>query len=374
MGMLVGIVLIPVYFTAPVSPETEGITDVVVKMSTTNVPSGDFRFLATVIGAYVIFGFAMYSILHEFQWFYLMRYEFLKKPLPRNYTVYVRCIPGEYLSQTLLRRYFERFSRIGRDGYQQHGVLESTIALEIPNLKKKVAQRTSVIAKLEHAINVEAVKQTIPQDRASGRSKVEVLYEQLDQLNNDITLMIEHIEESQATETEQEDLLAENSNQEHFVTNVTASLLSISMQTISSNGGSNDEDGGYTDNKVTTDTTVAHAGTNVVKLAGSIATKTAGVAATAATNAAGAALALFSSQDGKPTTAGFVTFDNLQAVHAALQVIQYPQPFAMEVLEAPDPDDIDWGNVGKKHKDLQIGKLISFSLTTLLCLFWTIPM
>lgn len=30
-----------------------------------------------------------------------------------------------------------------------------------------------------------------------------------------------------------------------------------------------------------------------------------------------------------------------------------------------------WANVGKTHKSLQIGKLISVALTTLLCLFWT---
>ena len=59
VGMCVAVFLIPVYFTAPTSVETEGITDSVVKMSTTNVPSGDLRFLATVLAAYVVFGYAM---------------------------------------------------------------------------------------------------------------------------------------------------------------------------------------------------------------------------------------------------------------------------------------------------------------------------
>ena len=36
--------------------------------------------------------------------------------------------------------------------------------------------------------------------------------------------------------------------------------------------------------------------------------------------------------------------------------------------------DIFWSNVGKTHKELQTGKLLSFALTVGLCLLWTIPM
>jgi hypothetical protein len=36
--------------------------------------------------------------------------------------------------------------------------------------------------------------------------------------------------------------------------------------------------------------------------------------------------------------------------------------------------DIFWRNVGKTHKELQMGKLISLGLTVALCLLWTIPM
>jgi hypothetical protein len=45
----------------------------------------------------------------------------------------------------------------------------------------------------------------------------------------------------------------------------------------------------------------------------------------------------------------------------------------METAEAPQPDDIFWGNVGKSHKSLQVGKLVSAALTALLCLLWTVP-
>ena len=45
----------------------------------------------------------------------------------------------------------------------------------------------------------------------------------------------------------------------------------------------------------------------------------------------------------------------------------------MEVIEAPDPDDIFWGNVGRMHKDLQLGMLASICITVVTCFLWTIP-
>lgn len=50
---------------------------------------------------------------------------------------------------------------------------------------------------------------------------------------------------------------------------------------------------------------------------------------------------------------------------------QYHQPYVMEVREAPQPEDVFWTNVGKAHKEIQIGKLISYAATTALCIFWT---
>ena len=67
---------------------------------------------------------------------------------------------------------------------------------------------------------------------------------------------------------------------------------------------------------------------------------TAATAANAATSsAAGMARMLLDRQeDGQPHSAGFVTFKNLRAAQAAKQMLQYPEPFAMEVLEAPQPE------------------------------------
>jgi hypothetical protein len=63
----------------------------------------------------------------------------------------------------------------------------------------------------------------------------------------------------------------------------------------------------------------------------------------------------------------------LSIVHATLPMVQSRAPFRMEVLEAPDCDNIVWKNVGREHKSLMVGKLISLALTTAICLLWTIP-
>ena len=139
----------PIYATSEESEETAGIDDAIVQLSTSNVPTGSRRFIATVIGAYVIFGYAMYNMMQEFQWFYMNRYAFLKKPLPRNYAVYVQNIPEEYQTRQKLYEYFSRFAMMGhlmtavdRAGYDtmakygrgdgnDSGVYEAVISLQV---------------------------------------------------------------------------------------------------------------------------------------------------------------------------------------------------------------------------------------------------
>jgi hypothetical protein len=46
----------------------------------------------------------------------------------------------------------------------------------------------------------------------------------------------------------------------------------------------------------------------------------------------------FGQNDGTVLTAGFVSFNSLRSVQAALQMTHAEDPFTMEVLEAPDPE------------------------------------
>lgn len=82
---------------------------------------------------------------------------------------------------------------------------------------------------------------------------------------------------------------------------------------------------------------------------------------------------IIGNEDGNPRDAGFVVFTKLSTTHAALQMIHHSKPYTMNVKEAPEPHDIFWDNVGKSEKSRQVGQLISFALSAVLCFFWTIP-
>jgi hypothetical protein len=69
VGMFNALWLIPIYATAESSPETDKITDWVVRITLSHVPPGSARLVATVVAAYVAFGYTMYLIVQEFEWF-----------------------------------------------------------------------------------------------------------------------------------------------------------------------------------------------------------------------------------------------------------------------------------------------------------------
>jgi hypothetical protein len=77
--------------------------------------------------------------------------------------------------------------------------------------------------------------------------------------------------------------------------------------------------------------------------------------------------------EGKPLSAGFVTFTSLSATNAALQLVHSRIPSKMTVMEAPSPEAIIWSNVGMTPHAVQVGKLVSAAMTTALIMFWTIP-
>jgi hypothetical protein len=76
-GVFNALWLIPVYKTAKGSDETDYITDSIQSLSIANVPSASNRLFGTVLAAYLIFGYTMYNILKEFEWFILQRRTFL---------------------------------------------------------------------------------------------------------------------------------------------------------------------------------------------------------------------------------------------------------------------------------------------------------
>jgi hypothetical protein len=78
--------------------------------------------------------------------------------------------------------------------------------------------------------------------------------------------------------------------------------------------------------------------------------------------------------EGESTSAGFVLFSSLYAATSVIQMVHHPKPGAMDVQEAPDPDDIFWKNVGLDQYILRTGRVVSVGASAVLCFFWSVPM
>ena len=315
-----------------------------------------------VIAAYITFGTTMYLLLKEFEWFTDNRHKFLMERVPRNYTIYVSHIPPEFRTSGKLRDYF-------RSCFSHEVVKEAHIGLKIPDLEGVSGERDAIVNNLEHAINIEEVKGVIPM-RGSivpGGKKtplIDSLTDELKDINEDIRNRIVDIETMNDPLSFKKDLEAEGGSVVYKGISAEPSVLSEQSDIYypeNENGsvaGSKDAD----ELEHTNHSKNSKAG----KLFGNMKNVAGGVAG-------GLTSIVTKSEDGIARESGFVTFTKLSTTQAALQMVHHHTPFVMEVAEAPNPDDIFWPNIGKNHKQLQMGKLASMALTTLLCLFWTIP-
>ena len=107
VGAFNSIWLFAVYMTAEKDPADQDGNDNVRDASVNVLQDGDPRFFATVLAAYMFFGYAMYTILKEFRWFITQRHIWLKICNQRNYTILVRNIPEELRSDQLLKEHFQ---------------------------------------------------------------------------------------------------------------------------------------------------------------------------------------------------------------------------------------------------------------------------
>ena len=83
VGMLNAIWLMPMYNRGGSEQEDDPIKTV----SVANIAEKSNILIGTVIGAWIIFGYCMYAILEEFEWFTRSRHLFLERKVPQNYTV-----------------------------------------------------------------------------------------------------------------------------------------------------------------------------------------------------------------------------------------------------------------------------------------------
>lgn len=184
--------LLPLYATAPISPETSNVTDPVASVTIANVPPGSARLIGPALSAYIFFGYAMYTIFHEFSWYTRKRHEFLMRTEARNYTVYVRNIPCEYRSNIRLMEFFRHI-------YSHATVVEVHFLIRLPSLSKLVARRDNVLAKLERALVLRETTGREPTHYSlSFRSReelnsIDVFAQELADLNKEIKERIQEV-------------------------------------------------------------------------------------------------------------------------------------------------------------------------------------
>ncbi|KAL7556777.1 hypothetical protein ACA910_005220 [Epithemia clementina (nom. ined.)] len=413
VGIFNALWLIPIYLTAEHSNQTQDIQDDIVKTTIAHVPSGSSRLYATIFAAYIMFGYTMYLILKEFDWYIEARHRFLRKRMARHFAVFVRNVPIEYRNNQNLEAFFRRC-------FTNEDVLEARLAINAPGLAKVLANRDATLANLEHALAVYEREGVRPRHNdtllvlGSEVDSIECYSSELEKLNNEVGQRIDQLnavvrgsvsvslaqngsgdEEPQTTSDQGMDqalvpLLSAQGSQTNgngldpLAAHHTEPSQSCdrSNNSVHFSGSSFSEDqtarrgGGNTLDKLTKtfNRTVKNA-QSVAGRAVDTATSVANKATSVATDAAGRAVTMvLGGDEGEIISAGFVVFTKHSTANAALQMIHHKTPFTMEVMEAPDPKDIFWGNVSRTHEDIQLGMLLSFGMAAGVCLLWTIPM
>jgi hypothetical protein len=268
-------------------------SDPVKGISLGNVGQGSNGAYATTFSAYILFGAAMYMIGKDLEWFTSHRHAFLSKQTVQNYSVFVSGLPADMQTKSAIRGYFEKC-------FSHNAVADVHVALNIPNLEKKVAKRTALIPKLEHAINVQQIKGETPMHKTKlcGGEKVEsvpTFTKDLEELNQEISKDIIRIETLQ---NEREAGDAGDDIETSEVEDETASGTEVK----------------YFHKKTTSLSASAKSGPAVFK-----------------------SVIFGAGDDGAPRKAAFVSFADLTSANLARQSIHNHEPWTCVAVEPPLP-------------------------------------
>eukprot|EP00292_Cryptomonas_paramecium_P003984 CAMPEP_0113682784 /NCGR_PEP_ID=MMETSP0038_2-20120614/12881_1 /TAXON_ID=2898 /ORGANISM="Cryptomonas paramecium" /LENGTH=727 /DNA_ID=CAMNT_0000601943 /DNA_START=210 /DNA_END=2393 /DNA_ORIENTATION=- /assembly_acc=CAM_ASM_000170 len=165
MGCLTAIFVMPTYYHAPETGENWNVTDPLDKCSIANVNSQSDQMYATVVASYLIFGFMIYLVHHEFRWYISCRHRVMGHNNPENHTVFLRNIPMLLKSRKALHGFF---------GQIFDDVLEVVIPLDVSKIDPLVATREAIAQRFEHATNIFMFKGKRPEHSASMLSCAKV--------------------------------------------------------------------------------------------------------------------------------------------------------------------------------------------------------
>ena len=415
IAVFCSIFLVPVYELKSDTTTGTGSTNGFASTTSTSLPNGSNSFAATVVAAYIIFGSTMLLILREFQWFIARRETFLSTPQARNYTIYVSGIPPQYRSNAGLAQFFRRVIA--------HDVVHSAVvAMHVPKLSAAMDRHDRLVKTIERMktirdLNVEGRE---PMHFVLGPNRGEILErvpaipyytEQLDRVQSEIDelqqlistrqdtihLPVEQYGSSTATgtpnfpegSTHGQSSVHCPSSDGIFVS--ATSLASGAFVDPTAMSLYRDDSSSIPTGKVSThDSEIADIDCDGIVVAASGTNESRQTDMLHSDNAVSvmnesldlppetnAVIAKHQQNNGKEVVtildAGFVTFRKLSAVAVALQAVQSTIPFQMVVSEAPSPDQILWNNIGLTQKVLQLRRFVAVALTTLLCIFWTVP-
>jgi Late exocytosis, associated with Golgi transport/Cytosolic domain of 10TM putative phosphate transporter len=346
--------LIPLYRYARSRDDPGFIDDRVGQLTMGHVPPGSPKLIGTVIAAYFIFLYVMYLIYKEFDWFIAKRHRYLVLPQASNYTVHVRNVPLEIRTNAKLTQYF-------RKCLSDTAVHESRLRIKTPQLQAALLKRDAIVSKFEHALNYETVKGETPKHREYKLlsrdfqlvDSVPTYAAQLRTCNLDITKRITAIEEENFdNDMSNESFLSCDLDIDEDERGAPMGSDFQHQETTEGTTTEGTSNGDYsTDQTKATNRITGMFGqgadlvANTAKSGVGILTKTTKtgvglIANTAGTVAKTAATAILgASDDGEYLAAGFVSFNTLRQKNAALQMLHHSQPFSIEVLEAPEPDD-----------------------------------
>jgi hypothetical protein len=360
VGIFNSIYLMPIYssmgnMTAATSMTSDyqnikQANDPVVAVSLSNLPQGSNAAYATTFSAYIFFGFAMYFIATDFQWFTSLRHDFLSKERVQNYTVYLSGLPKELQSNAAIRDYFSHcFS------HNENIVADVALALKIPNLEKKSQKRDKILPKLEHAINVKEVKGETPfhKTKLCGEQKesIPTWTKELQDLNLEISEEIARIELLQATRVAgSNEIMKEESNEakaDDVEVGISVAETTMPLQSTKSSV--------------------------VSSVSGTMKSATGAVAGGVKSSVSMAKSLLAKNEDGMTRSAAFISFTEILYANLARQALHSKSAWKIVPSEPPLPELVNWKNVGQPASSRQIGELLSLLLTGVLCIFWTIP-
>ncbi|CAO3679118.1 unnamed protein product [Rhizopus stolonifer] len=75
----------------------------------------------------------------------------------------------------------------------------------------------------------------------------------------------------------------------------------------------------------------------------------------------------------KPTSVGFVTFEQTMSAYIASQLLISPTPFQLRTQLAPEPRDVLWENIAMHARERWIRKAVVMLILLFLVFSWTIP-